>query len=487
MGVWESARGADAPLSAPRHRLLFGWLLLILVWAPIPIGSNREWSMSLLAALAIALVGAWSLVYACRPSNFPDAFRSSRAAVVALALWVAYPLVQLLPLPMDVVTLLGGKLHGLYAELPKAADRAHGYLSLDRGATLNGLLRQCGMFALFSAILMLVTTRKRLRILMYTMLVVGFGEAFYGLVVYLAADGLGLWNPGQATGVVSSTYVNQNHFAGLMEMTIPIGLGLLLATASDAGGTRSGRDLLRMLAGLVLGQRGLVLFCVVVMAAALIMTTSRGGTGALAAGVAIAITIAVSTRGIRTRELRLGLVAVGVALVAILWLGTGQFSDKLRSAGLSSNRAELAEVSYRIIKDSPVVGTGVGTYRWVFPAYKDERFGGYFYEHAHNDFLEMMVEQGLVGFSFFLAALVLIFLRIVRAFAQRSDPLARGMLFATIAGCCSILVHGLVDFNLQIPANAAYFFVLLGAGTVACDLFSESSMQRSLTVAGGQA
>ena len=162
--------------------------------------------------------------------------------------------------------------------------------------------------------------------------------------------------------------------------------------------------------------------------------------------------------------------AVVLALIAIFWLGSGQFSEKLESEGFSSNRAEQRELSYRIIADSPLIGTGAGTYRWVFPTYKDERFGPYFYEHAHNDFLEILAEQGIIGFSLLAAGITLIFVRVVRAFVRRHDPLMRGALFATIAGCVSLLVHGLVDFNLQIPANASYFFVLLGIGVVASEL-----------------
>ena len=82
-----------------------------------------------------------------------------------------------------------------------------------------------------------------------------------------------------------------------------------------------------------------------------------------------------------------------------------------------------------------------------------------------------------MGFSLLAAGIVLISIRIVRAFFRRRDPLMRGALFATIVGSCSLMVHGLVDFNLQIPANASYFFVLLGIGVVASGLESESAIR----------
>jgi O-antigen ligase len=355
----------------------------------------------------------------------------------------------------------------------------YAYLSIDRGATYSGFLRQCGLIALFASVLVLATSTMRLKALMVLILLVGFVEALYGLALFLAGDELALWSPGQAMGTVSGTYVNQNHFAGLMELAIPVGFGLLLS-GHPVGGAASGtRDYTRLLSGFLLGQRGVILFCVLIMSAALILTTSRGGTGSLAIGIAVAIAIAGLKRGIRARELRVGIMAVILALIAVFWLGPGQFAEKLKSTGISSNRAEQRELSYQIIADSPLVGTGVGTYRWIFPAYKDERFGVYFYEHAHNDFLEILTEQGSVGFSLLAAGIILMLVRVVRAFVHRHDPLIRGALFAAIAGCISLMVHGLVDFNLQIPANAGYFFVLLGIGVVASELRSQPEIRRT--------
>ncbi|GMQ81790.1 MAG: O-antigen ligase [Rhodothermia bacterium] len=457
------------PLGSARHGGLFVFLLLILAWAPIPIGSNREWSMALLGAAALTLVAGCWLSYIWRPFVMPDAVQSGRISLFFLLLWAVYPLLQLLPLPIAFVEIVGGEVHGLYGELPAKVLSEYAYLSLDRGATFSGFIWQSSLVALLVSVLLLTTSRSRLRILMIVMLLVGSAEALYGLVLYLGGDELGLWAPGQALGTVSGTYVNQNHFAGLMEVTIPVGLGLLVGSRPENGGLSGARKVTQLLLTFLTGQGGLILFSVLIMFAALILTTSRGAIGALAVGMVFAISIAVWTKGVHARELRLGVIAIALVLIAIFWMGAGQFSEKLQSGGLSSNRGDQRELTYRMVQDSPIVGTGVGTYRWIFPNYKDERFGGYFYEHAHNDFLEVLAEQGFVGFSLLAAGIVLIFFRVVRAFARRGDPLMRGALFATIAGCVSLLVHGLVDFNLQIPANAGFFVVLLGVGLVASE------------------
>jgi O-antigen ligase len=443
-------------------------MLLTLVWAPIPIGSNRVWSVALLQVGFFTLLGLWALAYAHRPFDLPGVLSRVRWPLMLLSAWALFPLLQLIPLPTGVAEALGGPGQALYREVPADLGTRPGFISLDRGATISGFLWQGALLAFLVCVLALTTSAFRVRTLMTVILLVGFAEAVYGLLIYFGGSNLGLWNPGHAAGAVSGTYVNQNHFAGLMEVTIPIGLGLLMCDLTDERSRLHPGGSFEWLLFILSGQRGLIIFFVLTMTASLILTTSRGGTGSLAVGIGMAVLLAGMRRGIRAREVKLGAVAAMLVVAALLWTGPGNLPEKIQDVGLTSQRGDLREISYQMIGDSPWLGTGVGTYRWVFPSYKDARFGGNFYEHAHNDFLEVLGEQGLIGFTLLASGLCLIGLRIVRAYGQRRDPLMRGALFASIAGCTSLLVHGLVDFNLQIPANAAYFVALLGLGLVGC-------------------
>jgi O-antigen ligase len=466
-------------LGSSRHGGLYTFLLLLLAWAPIPIGSNRGWSLALLEAGVLFLLGVWALSYTRRPFEVPAAVRSAHLPLLFLTLWIAYPLIQLIPVPTGMAEVVGAKLITLYAELPLSTTADSEYLSLDRSATFAGFIRQCSLVALFFCVLALTTSASRLKTMLGLLLLVGFAEALYGLLIYFGGDELGMWSPGQAQVTVSGTYVNQNHFAGLMEMTIPVGMGLLLSVRPDHGKLTGLKEIIRFLSAFVLGQRGVILFCILVMTAALIMTNSRGGAGALLIGVTVAIAIAVMKKGIRARELKVGLLASALVVIAVSWLGSGQFAERLQTTGLASDRGDLRELTYNMIVDAPVVGAGLGTYRWVLPSYKDERFGSYFYEHAHNDYLEVLSEQGFIGFSLLASGVLLILILLMRAFGRRRDPLVRGALFAAIAGSISFMTHGLVDFNFQIPANAGYFFVLLGLGTVASSLRRKPGLRQN--------
>jgi O-antigen ligase len=461
-----------------QHAGLYILLLLMLAWAPIPIGSNRGWSLAILEAGTLFTIGVWALSYTWRPFEMPPAIYRVRYSLFILTLWIVYPLLQLIPLSTSTVEMLGGGVGALYGDLPSSIATDSAYLSLDRSATVAGFIRQCSLVAVFFSVLATTTSISRLRGLLILVLVVGFMEAFYGLLLDFAGSESGLWNPGHAQVTVSGTYVNQNHFAGLLEITIPVGLGLLLSSWPRREKLSGGRSISRSLSSFFLSQRAVISFCVVIMTAALIMTASRGGTGALAIGIITAVSIAVWKKGVRAREMTLAMVAVILAAIAVIWLGSGRFSEKMQATGFASDRGALRELSFRMIGDNPLFGTGIGTYRWVFPSYKDERFGSYFYEHAHNDFLETLSEQGIIGFFTLAIGLLIILVRIVRAYGKRSDPLIQGALFAAIAGCVSLLIHALVDFNFYIPANAHYFFALLGIGTVASSLQENSPTEQ---------
>lgn len=461
---------------------MFILMLAVLVWAPIPIGSARGWSIAVLEAGILFLLAAWAMSFAYRPFRLPDAVFNARNALMILSIWCAFPLMQLLPVPVGIAAVFGGELHTLYGDVPGGVETGAAYLTLDRGATLAGFIEQCSAVALLFVVLTLTTSVSRLRALLIVTVFVGVIEAIYGLLVYFAGDELGLWNPGHAQVTISGTYVNQNHFAGLLEMAIPAAMGLYMSLRRGQEGPPRRRGIVRVLFAFILTHRGGILFCILMMVAALILTNSRGGIGALAIGLAVAIAIAVLKKGARAAELRLGLLVVSVAVAAVIWLGSGQIYERLHSTGLASQRGDLRELSYRMIGDSPVVGTGVGTYRWVFPSYKDSRFGSYFYDHAHNDFLEILGEQGFLGFLLLFSGLFLIFLTLLRDYWRRRDPLVRGALFAAIAGCTSLMIHGLVDFNLRIPANTSYFFALLGCGLVAGSLQRKAEINSAVKV-----
>jgi O-antigen ligase len=123
-----------------------------------------------------------------------------------------------------------------------------------------------------------------------------------------------------------------------------------------------------------------------------------------------------------------------------------------------------------MIKDFPLFGTGLGTFGYAYPLYKLSVDKPLVYLHAHNDYLELVSETGILGFASLMAALGLFLytsLKSLTRLAGEEDYFRFFVLLGALTGVFSILVHSLVDFGLQIPSNALYFSFLIGLSAAA--------------------
>jgi O-antigen ligase len=295
----------------------------------------------------------------------------------------------------------------------------------------------------------------------------------FGLVVLVFAGSVGLFailqdasgvhkiygivdTPG---GVLFGPYVNRDHFAGLMEMLIPV------AVLYIAG--RQGR--------FSLGAWAWRVSAAMLALASLLLSGSRGGLLALSAEILIA-TSALRRAGARTTETRRAAMVAAITLLAgvmlFAYIDPGWVAKKLASvvhvegswADLAGWRKSMTLDSLRMWRDHPVLGVGLGDFGTAYPRYQSFP-SEMWIDHAHNDYAEAVAETGLVGALLILLALGL-FLRL--AFRDWGHPFrsqASWIRWGAAIGCCGMLVHSFLDFNLHIPANAAWFAVLAGIAT----------------------
>ena len=245
-------------------------------------------------------------------------------------------------------------------------------------------------------------------------------------------------------------YVNPDHYAGLMEMLIPLACAFALSR-------QEGRS-----------KRGLFSIGIILPIGSALLTGSRGGFIALL--VEMGIFAAVLLRGSwisgQRRLTSLGLLAVTAAAVFFFWLDPGQMSRRLEQLfNLSmvheasyASRAQVALDSIHVVRQHPWIGTGMGTFEIAYARFQtiptDLRWN-----HAHNDFVEAVVESGIVGGVVIAVALVIFFRFAFLDLAHRLRHEAGWIRFGATVGCCGLLVHSLMDFNLRDPATAAWFAV----------------------------
>jgi O-antigen ligase len=122
-------------------------------------------------------------------------------------------------------------------------------------------------------------------------------------------------------------------------------------------------------------------------------------------------------------------------------------------------RPQITKDSLRMFLKRPVWGWGLGTFPTVYPRYRSF-YTNLFINEAHNDYAQLLTEMGLLGFTLALCFLIGMYHRGLSASRRWQNHWDGTVSLAALIGCTGILLHSFVDFNLQIPANAAMFYVL---------------------------
>jgi O-antigen ligase len=152
-----------------------------------------------------------------------------------------------------------------------------------------------------------------------------------------------------------------------------------------------------------------------------------------------------------------------VALLLVSWLGVAQILQRFSSMQTlevtSGKRASMRSDTWRIFLDHPVAGTGLGTLQTVFPPY-ETLYDGKIVNHTHNDYLEALAETGFLGGLCCVWFLAVFFVESHRRLLLQEQSFASVFQLSAFIACSGFLTHGLVDFNLHIPANALLFFLM---------------------------
>lgn len=260
------------------------------------------------------------------------------------------------------------------------------------------------------------------------------------------------WN---SPRLLSATYVNHAHFAGLLEMAIPLSVGLLLGLNRDEVSGPFQLLKWRVLLGLALG----------LMLTAFILTQSRGAWIVLAIASIILCAVLVKQKSLPKWGMAVFMLGLAV-FIAFIGFAEDPVAARMHTISVGGEssffkgRLPVYQHSLKIIRDNPWTGTGLGTFAWAFPKYRPEGFGVRFF-YTHNDYIQTIVEMGIFVIPILIWG---IFVVLKEGFGRREHEfhLKRAMRLACSVGILSLMLHGLVDFNFHIPANMIVFVSLVG-------------------------
>ncbi|MBF0587565.1 MAG: O-antigen ligase family protein [Magnetococcales bacterium] len=461
---------------------LFFFFLAIMVWIPLPLGSNRVWSLHLMTALLFLTLLIWAVSQIIHKAPLGHGLEDHPTPILLLTLWALYPLIQMIPMPEALLERTSGS---TVAMLRYAGLQGDHSLSLDLHATQSAWLLSMASLAAVWLTLALATTRHRLRLLAYTIVFAGAFQALYGLFEVLTGHEHVWWIPKHTNkGYVTGTFINRNHLAGFMGLTIPIAFGLMIAWMRSHKNRYTVGEGIQNFMNNLSSKMGLMGMLVVVMFLGLFLSQSRAGSMALFASLFL-ITISTLFRRRRSyRERRLIVPLILVSIIAGGYFGLGHLTGRfINQEFIEMGRQDVFEATMRKIADYPFFGTGGGTFQFTFPLYRSDRLHA-FYDHVHNDHLEVMSDFGLFGYALLVAAIVAFWSIMFRNYMRRRDPLARGMLFASLTASLSFVLHSLVDFNFHIPSNRILFLVILAMGLQATVLPHKTRGKRQRDIPG---
>ena len=305
--------------------------------------------------------------------------------------------------------------------------------------------------------------RKTFKRMVWVVVAVGIFESIYGLIQVLI-PGVGVWwVPADFAyeGCATGTYICRNHFAGLLGMFWPVALGMTLAQGEWEGK----KGLKAVLSEERMGHQVVGFLVVTLLLVALLFSQSRGGI----LGVLVSMAVFTALLGSVSGRFRWGVGIVLVLLISLVAVYGGSIGfDRiverfLQIEGGAGGRMELWRQTWRMISDHPA-GIGLGNFQVLEPVYVDPGRDGIRYFHAHNDYLQLLVEAGWVGAVTLVGGLFFFLVRAIRRIRKVRFDVGRFRLLVSagaLAGICSMVFHGFLDFNFQIPANQVYFVLLM--------------------------
>lgn len=441
------------------------WLLRALIalvaLAPLPFASNRPLPAALVALFAGALLVAWAVHVGFgggRIAFAPGRLRWPLALFGAVAIWIVLQALPLAP---------AGLADPIWAEASRVLGTPLGAsISVNPEATLSGLMRLLSYAAVFWLALQLCRRPEQARIAIGAVAFIGGAYALYGVVIYLTGnDWILIWRKWAYQTALSSTFVNRNSFATFA------GLCLLCAVALFINGfrhlltiDRPARQRIVMIAETVFSQSLMRTATLLVLMIALVMTGSRAGT----ASALIALLVLMLTY-MRGNALRAGHVAaitlfVGGIMGLTLAIGGGLLADRLALSDteLSANeRSVVYTATVEAIRTVPWTGTGYGTYREVFAAYRPEALSSHLYwDKAHHVYLENALELGIPAMLCLNLSILLLAGEALRGLWRRR----RDRTGPAIGVAATVLVglHSFFDFSLQMPAVSVLYAFIMG-------------------------
>lgn len=454
--------------SNPWELALEALLVALLAFCPFAFGARDDWSQQVVLGLAAAwspevvlgLAAAMAVVLAARQVLQRGTRFVWTWAYVPIVLFLLMGLLQLVPLPAGLVGALSPQTLKLKTELlgdlPNGKQLLHfPTLSFYPLATRHDLWMLMAVVTVFVVVLNVYRRSSQIKRLLLAISIIGFAEVLFA--VYQNAFGIhSIYGGVPAVQPNSGTFLNHNAFSQFVNLSIGAMLALLLVNVREiTDGSDTFGDSFQLLKYARLNTVYALGTAILISAATVFLSKSRGGMVSLTVAGALTGVLVIWRRG-KSSASSIGMLFAIGALVIVFYVATGTVFERvstLRNAEKDNgDRAHVLEYISQEARQFPLLGTGLGTHRYVYPMYDQSVIYSMSY-YAENEYAQLVEEAGAVG-----AVLCLVFILIVAGNYFRSAWKPRRPIHVAAYGLgfglLAILIHSATDFGQHDAANA---------------------------------
>lgn len=440
-------------------------MLFVLISSALAFGTTENWSYAIMESLClIALLLFFIKIASRKEQDFYNV-----PGLIPLLCFLAYMLFQIIPLPAAIIELISPARYQIQKETVNVFEQSNWFsLTINKKATLMEFFRITAYMAFYVITVQLMTKKEYLRKTVIAVIVFASLLSFFSLIQYFLSNNKIYWlREVPALARPFGPYVNRNHYVGLMGMLFPVILSMFLYYKPTV---RYG-SLREKIVGvfdhdktnlhLILG------FLTVLISTSIFLSLSRGGIISLFISMIFFMFMILSKDSSRKKGIIVILVCI-LVLLSVGWFGWEPILERFWSmknvrGDITDMRIDVWKNCLNIIKDFPLTGTGIGSFLDSYPGYRTVLLDHiYTYDHAHNDYIELLTDGGIIAFLLAVWFIGAVFYHSYKTLKLRKQMYSVYLFIGSTIGMIYMLIYSITDFNLHIGANGLFFFFLAG-------------------------
>jgi hypothetical protein len=450
-------------------RSAFSILLFVILIIALPLGSNRAFAWSfieILVGLSACLFIFKQFRYSGNSNKFiqienTDTLPISKWFYLGFVFTQCLVILQLVPLPNDILSTIAPLSFDIWSSVNTSSTNT---ISVDIGQTQISLIKGLSYLVFIMLLGFYINSEKRILTLALTIFIAGVFQALYASIENLLQLPTGLVFDIANNERADGSFIYHNHLANYMLLTGSIGIGLLIGQFKQSTESRN-----KLKANFVatleffLSTKFLIRVGLITIIIALILTRSRMGNAAFFFSLALVSLISLFIYKKRPKQFTFLIISFFILDLIIVGtvFGVEKVQQRMAETSFASETRDDVNIDGLVmITDMPIFGAGAGSFYTNFPQYQSYIYGG-FYDFAHNEYLQFMVEFGAIFVLVCALGMIYSLLISLNNMRYKNGSKLKALSFGCAIAIIAMLIHMTVDFTLQIPANTITFLAIV--------------------------